>query len=430
MENSTAHPFFVSQLREASKDYEVFCNFAENPLGGSSAAMRLGKQHEQSREKIMHPNKNFSALRLVGIYLCRIFAVSKIGNNDNKGNTSNKSNNENNDNMESNVSIISKAAQSTRAMVRVQGKDVQVRNVTSCKTWRDLVAAFITSQDVRESSRKLYTRTLSQFFVWAEQRHKVLSLLERGDVLEYKDHLQMQSLSSLTISSYITAVRKFYEWAEAEKAYPNIARGIKTPRRKQAFKKQHLTDNKSGELLAHFENLSLRDYAIVNLILRTGLRTIEVVRANIEDITFKGERRVLKVWGKGHSEKDDFVVLSDKAFIPIKNYLAAARKGAKAGEPLFTSTSHNNFGGRLTTKTISAMCKDGLKAIGLDGKEYTAHSLRHTTAVAILKHGGQITDVQSVLRHTSPVTSQIYTESVKEEMRLEQAPELKLDAAF
>lgn len=316
---------------------------------------------------------------------------------------------------------------SSRAMVVVQGKAVRVGNTNS---WRGLTATFIASQDVRESSRKLYTRTLTQYFLWMEKSGKNLTTLTRQDVLEYKDYLQQQSLSSLTISSYITSVRKFYEWAEAEKLYPNIAKGIKTPRRQQAFKKQHLTDQKSKELLDHFQGLSLRDYAIVNLILRTGLRTIEVVRANIEDITFKGERRVLKVWGKGHGEKDDFVVLSDKAYIPIKNYLAAARRGAKGGEPLFTSTSHQNYGGRLTTKTISTICKDGLKAIGLDGKEFTAHSLRHTTAVAILKHGGQLTDVQSVLRHTSPVTSQIYTESVKEELRLQNAPEMMLDNAF
>lgn len=317
-------------------------------------------------------------------------------------------------------------ATSSRAVVRVQGKDVKVGNTND---WRGLIATFISSQDVKESSRALYVRTLSQYFVWIENNGKALINLTRQDVLEYKDFLQEQSLSSLTISSYITSVRKFYEWAESYKLYPNIAKGVKTPRRKQAFKKQHLTDEKSSELLDHFRASSLRDYAIVNLILRTGLRTIEVVRADIEDITFKGERRVLRVWGKGHTEKDDFVVLSEKAYEPIREYLQT-RKGAKGGEPLFTSTSHNNLGGRLTTKTISSICKDGLRAIGMDGKEFTAHSLRHTTAVAILKHGGQLTDVQSVLRHTSPVTSQIYTESVKEELRLKNAPELTLDNAF
>jgi integrase/recombinase XerC/integrase/recombinase XerD len=315
----------------------------------------------------------------------------------------------------------------SRALVRVGGQLVKAGS----DNWRGEVASFISSQDVKESSRSLYSRTLCQYFGWLEETGRLSRFLTltRQDVLEYKDSLLASGLSALTVSSYIVAVRKFYEWAEAEKKYPNIAKGIKTPRRKQAFKKQHLTDTKSQELLQHFQDLSLRDYAIVNLMLRTGLRTIEIARADVGDITFKGERRVLLVWGKGHTEKDDFVVLTEKAYEPIRNYLVT-RKGAKAGEPLFTSTSHQNRGERLTTRTISSICKEGLKAIGLDGKEYTAHSLRHTTAVAILKHGGAITDVQEVLRHTSPATSQIYTESVKEELRLERAPESVLDSAF
>jgi integrase/recombinase XerC/integrase/recombinase XerD len=315
----------------------------------------------------------------------------------------------------------------SRAIVRVGGQLVKAGS----DNWRGVVASFISTQDVKESSRSLYSRTLSQYFGWLEETGRLprFVTLTRQDVLEYKDSLLASGLSALTVSSYIVAVRKFYEWAEAEKLYPNIAKGIKTPRRKQAFKKQHLTDTKSKELLQHFQDMSLRDYAIVNLMLRTGLRTVEICRADVGDITFKGDRRVLLVWGKGHTEKDDFVVLTEKAYEPIRDYLAT-RKAVKAGEPLFTSTSHQNRGERLTTRTISSICKEGLKAIGLDGKEYTAHSLRHTTAVAILKHGGAITDVQEVLRHTSPATSQIYTESVKEELRLEKAPESVLDSAF
>ena len=254
--------------------------------------------------------------------------------------------------------------------------------------------------------------------------------LTREDILKYKDSLQAQGLAALTIGSYIVSLRKFYEWAESLLIYPNIAKGIKTPPRKQAFKKQHLSEAKSAELLEHYRDSSLRDYAIVNLILRTGLRTIEVIRANVEDITFKGERRILRVWGKGRTEKDDFVVLSDKSFEPIKEYLRTERKGAKGTEPLFVSESHRNNGGRLTTRSISRLCKDGLISVELDGKEFTAHSLRHTTAVTILKQGGSITDVQAVLRHSSPTTSQIYTESIKEELRLRTAPEFLMDSAF
>ena len=325
----------------------------------------------------------------------------------------------------------------TRGIIKVAGQEISVPTLTPSNIqrlsysvdWRVYTAMFISGQDVKESSRSLYTRTITQFFLWVEDTKRDLNTMKREDILEYKDSLLSSGLSALTISSYLVIVRKFYEWAESMKIYPNIAKGIKTPRRNQAFKKQHLTENKSKELLDYYKEKSLRDYAIVNLLLRTGLRTIEVVRADVGDITFKGERRVLRIWGKGHTEKDSFVVLTDKTYLPIKEYLET-RKGVKAGDPLFTSNSRQNRGERLTTRTISEICKEGLKGIGLDGREFTAHSLRHTTAVHILKQGGEITDVQRVLRHTSPVTSQIYTESIEEELRLQKSPESLLDSAF
>lgn len=319
--------------------------------------------------------------------------------------------------------------------------------------WKVIVSTFIAGQDVKLSSRALYSRTLSQFFLWVERSGKAVASMTRTDILEYKDELLDSGKSNLTVSSYLVIVRKFYEWAESCKLYPNIAKGVKTPPRKQAFKKQHLSDHKSAELIAaarsqqttHKVRVSksnpdggeiveeratnARDYAIINLMLRTGLRTIEVVRANVGDICFRNEKRVLMVWGKGKDTKEDFVVLTDKAWQPIKAYLET--RGATAvGEPLFVSASDRCKGKRLTTRTISGICKANLTTIGLDGREFTAHSLRHTTAVGILKHGGSITDVQDVLRHSSPVTSQIYTESIKEEMRLSKAPEAMLDDAF
>ena len=322
----------------------------------------------------------------------------------------------------------------SREIVKIHGAEI-VANSDSVKDWRGLVARFISLEDVSQSSRALYTRTLTQFFVWLEKTNRMdlftSKLLNRTDILSYKDNLTEQGLSPLTISSYLVVVRKFFTALESYNLYPNIAKGIKTPKKEKGFRKAHLTDNKSTELLTHSkENNSLRDYAIINLMLRTGLRTIEVTRANVGDITYKGDRRILWVWGKGHDRKDNFVVLTDKAYLPIKEYLDNERKGAKSGEPLFISESIRNKGGRLTTRTISGIAKENFRAIGIDSHEYTAHSLRHTTACAILKHGGQLTDAQGVLRHASPVTTQIYTASIEEELRLSKAPEMVLDNAF
>ena len=318
--------------------------------------------------------------------------------------------------------------------LQVLGKS-QVARIPSGEA-QSLKEAFLRGLDVKESSRRLYGRTLKQFFAWVDLEGKQLPELTKADIAEYKSHLENGlKLSPLTVGSYIVSLRKFYEWVETEGLYKNIAKGIKTPQRSQVFEKQYLSEEKSGELLEHFKEGSLRNYAIVNLMLRTGLRTIEVSRLQIGDICYMGEKRVLKIWGKGKTEAEkgkdyNFVVLTDKAYLPIRNYIEATRKGARSGEPLFTSTSRQNKGEKLSTRTISGLCKEGLKSIGLDGNEYTAHSLRHTTASLLLGHGQTLLAVQHVLRHASVNTTQRYTKQKERELRLLEAPENALDFAF
>jgi len=292
-----------------------------------------------------------------------------------------------------------------------------------------LVDSFINAQDVKESSKLLYRRTLKQYFNWVEDKNYLLSEIARPQLLEYKQDLLNSDKSSLTVGSYITSVRRFYEWSEANKYYPNVAKGIKSPRRKQQFKKQPLLPQQATALLNYYQDKALRDFAIVNLLLRTGLRTIEVIRANLEDITFKGSKRVLLIQGKGRDEKDNFVILTEKAYQPIADYIAT-KTDISPSKALFTSTSNNSSGNRLTTRTISKIAKQGLKAIGLDEKSFTAHSLRHTTAVNILRGGGSLEQAQMTLRHSNPATTQIYTATLNEERRLQNSGEALIDSLY
>ena len=293
----------------------------------------------------------------------------------------------------------------------------------------ELVDTFINSQDVKESSKSTYRRTLKQYFSWIYKNGYSLNEITRQHVLEYKNELLNKGKSSLTVGSYITVVRKFYEWTESNKIYPNVAKGVKSPTRIQAFRKRPLSVEQINRLLDYFSNKDIRDYAIVNLLLRTGLRTIEVVRANLEDITFKGSQRVLLIQGKGRVDKDNFVILTDKTFEPIRRYLDTRGK-VSGSEPLFISNSNNSKGNRLTTRTISYIVKEGLKEIGLDERCFTAHSLRHTTAVNILIGGGTLEMVQFTLRHTNPSTTQIYTSTLNEIRRLQGSGEALLDKIF
>jgi len=340
----------------------------------------------------------------------------------------------------------------TAALTTVQDESIET-----------LIARFARDQDVVESSRELYRRTLRLFMNWLTGKAYDLRQVDRSTVIQYKEELLASGLSGLTVGSYLTTVRKFYEWAEANKLYPNVARGVKSPRRKQQFRRQPLTAEQGKKLLMTAKPPSvevgdagqtqgseqpergplqaLRDHAIANLLLRTGLRTIELIRADVGDIGLKAGKRILTIHGKGRDEKDDFVILTEKAYEPIVTYLKSRaaynsqiqkRNSAKPNpvEPLFVSHSNNNRDGRLTTRTIRQIAKRQLQEIGIDSPEYTAHSFRHSTAVNILLNGGSIEEAQSVLRHSSPATTQIYTQTIKEQVRLTRASEGRLDDVF
>ncbi len=339
--------------------------------------------------------------------------------------------------------------------IRIKAQIVDNRNPDSLmpsskKNRETVINAFLKDQDVKDSSLKTYRESINQYFNWLDLTGKTLQNLTSSDIVEYKKYLIKSGHQVLTVRSYMVAVRKFYKWAEGMKFYANIADGVKAPKANQGgisahFVKMHLTERQGAELLHHFRN-SPRNYAMVNLMLRTGLRTVEISRAKIEDIKFRGGRRILQVWGKGMDAPDPsvFVVLTDAAYNPIKDYLNT-RQGALEGEYLFVtegkgshtttdtegnSIIHSHNGEQMSTRLIQMIIKKGLREIGLDDHAFSAHSLRHTTATQIIKNGGTIMDVKRTLRHSSVNTSMIYTASIEEEERLEHAPETLLDDSF
>lgn len=306
----------------------------------------------------------------------------------------------------------------------------QAQDVSQVVDRESLLDLFIGSQDRKPTTLSLYRRTLNLFFDWVDSKGYSLNTLTRPQVIEYKDSLVSNGKSALTITSYLTSVRLFYQWVEAEGVYPNIAKVLNLPKRKKEFRHQPLRPQQAQNLLREVRNTNnLRDFALVNLMLRTGLRCVETTRLNIEDIKYKGGLRVLMIQGKGRDEKDNFVILTDKAYQPIADYLKE-RGPVKPTDPMFVSESNRDRGQRMTTRSVSRIAKENLKGIGLTDKVFTAHSLRHTTAVSILRAGGTLEDCQLTLRHTNPATTEIYTAFADEERRLERNIEGLIDSLY
>lgn len=290
------------------------------------------------------------------------------------------------------------------------------------------ISVFLKSLDIRNSSKSTYQRQLREFFLWLSKRAN--DFPSREDLLEYKEFLRNdKELAAFTISGYLTAVRKFFEWLEAIKIYPNIAKGIKGPKRRRGFKKDALTIDQVKKLLGSIDQSTLsgkRDFALINLMIRTGLRTIEIIRADREDISRQGGETVLFIHGKGRDGKDEIVVLTEHSLEPIKQYFIA-RGRVRDEDPIFASHSTKNKGKRLTTRSVSRIVKERLKDVDLDDIRLTAHSLRHTAITLSLLAGATPQEARAMARHSDINTTLVYAHNIN---RIKQAPERKIDSVL
>lgn len=275
-----------------------------------------------------------------------------------------------------------------------------------------LISSFLATQDVREISKVAYKKGVEKFLSWLTVER--LSKPDREAILKFKDYLLKSGLSANAVNSYLVAVKRFFAYLEGIKQYPNIAKDIKGVKQPKGHLRASLTVSQIRNLLSHIDPSTFqgkRDFAIVNLMARTGLRTIEVIRANVGDIKQEGGEALLFVQGKGRDSKDSFVILTEKALNPILDYLKARGK-VKSEDPLFVSLSDRNKGQRLTTRTIRQLIKNSLRKINIDRNKLSAHSLRHTFATLSLRAGAPLLQVKDALRHASIETTQKYLHNI------------------
>lgn len=285
-------------------------------------------------------------------------------------------------------------------------KEVAPQHITE-----DLYNRFIAYVDASPKTIATYTRAIRQFSNWATFRG--ITQPTREDILAYREWLKIDHKPT-TVQNYITATRLFFQWTAQEGLYPNIAEHIKGAKLDKQHKKDYLTSKQVKKVLqkAKGESLQeLRNYAILALMFTGGLRTIEIIRANLEDLRNAGDDTALYIQGKGHEEKTDYVKLMPEVETAIREYLQA-RGATEPKEPLFTSTSNNSKGRRLSTRTISGIVKTALIKAGYNSETLTAHSTRHTAVTLALLGGQSLQQVKQFARHKNLETTLIYSHNL------------------
>lgn len=277
----------------------------------------------------------------------------------------------------------------------------------------DIYLRFVAFLDVKEKSTQTYTRDLRQMFQFFADNG--ISKPQREDIISYRESLKARGLKPTTIQNYVTAARLFFKWAEQERIYPNVADHIKGAKLDREHKKDYLTSSQCKNVLSGIDRSTLkgkRDYAIVSLVITGALRTIEVSRADIGDLRTLGDSTVLYLQGKGRDEKTEYTKVTPVVEKAIREYLKARGETDKTA-PLFASDSNNSRGGRLSTRTISGICKTAMQDAGYDSDRLTAHSLRHTGVTLALLNGSSLQETQEYARHANISTTMIYNHALE-----------------
>ena len=278
----------------------------------------------------------------------------------------------------------------------------------------DLYFNFISFLDVKEKTADTYRKALKRLFQYFVDNQ--IAQPTRSDLIAFRDELKEVNKAS-TVKTYLTATRLFFRWLEQEGLYKNIADKIKGAKVEHGHKKDALTVDQVKDVIDTFTadtetSTAKRDYAIFCLMVTCGLRTIEVVRADLEDLRTLGSKTVLYVQGKGKDEKSEYVIITREVEKAIRSYLATRTDTADKA-PLFTSTSNNSKGKRLTTRTISGIVKERLKLAGLNSNRLTAHSLRHTAVTLSLLGGSTLQEARQFARHSNIATTEIYAHNLE-----------------
>ncbi|MGM0608100.1 MAG: tyrosine-type recombinase/integrase [Candidatus Muiribacteriota bacterium] len=288
--------------------------------------------------------------------------------------------------------------------------------------------AFINSLNINSNSKYTYTRNLKQFFIFLNEHKK--EEINRNLIVIYIEYLRNLELSDFTISNYLNCLKQFFRWCADNNICKNICRNIKFKNNIKGFRKKTLQLEDVAKLMKILPQNSVkekRDFAIINLMLRTGLRAVEINRTLYSDIQKIDNNQVLYVHGKGRSSKDEFVLLTQNTLRPLLNYIIAYEKkfnSLKSTDPLFPSFSNKNLLKPLSTRSISRIVKTAFIKAGLDSDKYSAHSLRHTAVTMCLLGGATIQEARILARHTNINTTLIYAQNIN---RLSEAPENYID---
>ncbi len=265
-----------------------------------------------------------------------------------------------------------------------------------------------------KTTKNLTNKTLNAYSIDIRQFMQNNPDYFSPDICRYVDFLSAElKLKDTSIKRKIISLHAFYEYLVMQGLI------VSSPFDKLKFKfKQEsklpktLSINEVKQLLNCFEidssELStfkkiqyIRDSALIDILVSTGIRIAEAAAITFDDIII--HQHTILIHGKGRKQR--LIYISSPITWGRITTLLKYQKSLKTTKYLFT----NRYNQQISTQSIENIYAKYVKQAKINTKS-TPHYLRHTFATYLLSNGADLRSVQEILGHASVSTTQIYTE--------------------
>ena len=279
----------------------------------------------------------------------------------------------------------------------------------------NLITQYLEEKDIKKGSYDLYLIILKQYLIYLKEND--ITYAKESDVLDYINLKKLENYSTNWIFNQVNAIKGLYNYLSIHQkrlglddVYKyDITVSIQNEKRGSVKPKPILTLDQAKHLLTFLKEhrkylWHYRDYAIVYLMLTTGIRSVEIRRARIKDLKVIGKNHILFIHGKGRSGADHFIKLSDGLVDAIKDYL----EKRKDKNPYLFAPRGKGWVKPMDRTNFLYMFRRILKDAHLSDIKITPHALRHTAATFNLLRGGSLDETKVLLRHQDMDTTLMY----------------------
>ena len=283
------------------------------------------------------------------------------------------------------------------AFAEISEEEIWLRNFTSRhtrETYRNAVRGFIETIGVAN---------VSDF-----------RMVERAAVIAWRDHLIGDGASPRTVKTKLSALSSlFNHLVDRNVCERNPVREVRPPKLRVRRGETKAVSAKQARKILDAPPSStlqgLRDRAILAVGFQVGARRAEIARLRVEDLAEESGFPCLKLRRKGGVHGS--VAIHQNVAQRIRAYLEEAGHGDDLKAPLFLPVRSNQHGGdserHLHPLQIDRVFRRWCRAVGIK-RGYSSHSMRATCATVALKNGASLEDVQTLLGHADPSTTQLY----------------------